>query len=146
MFKEQAPIALPRLRFGNWCSVLILSFELCSLSFAAQAAAPTLDHFYPVAVQVGTTNTLAAVGKFDPWPPKAWLDAPGIELKAATNSGQFAVEITSNALIGPHLVRLFNEQGASKPRFLVVTSAPQLEEVESNDDFMKPQALDHFPV
>ena len=110
------------------------------------AAAPTLDHFYPVAVQVGSTNSVAAIGKFDPWPPKVWVDAPGILFNAETNSGKFSVEIASNAHVGPHLIRLFNEQGASGPRFLIVTREPQSSEQEPNDDFTKPQAMDHLPV
>src|SRR6266516_6650722 len=69
--------------------VLLLSFELCSWNFATQAAAPTLDHFYPIAVQIGSTNAVSAIGKFDPWPPKVWVDAPGIEFKTETNTGMF---------------------------------------------------------
>src|SRR5262245_32911960 len=95
------------------------SFVIGHWSFSASAAAsPTLDHLFPVAVQLGTTNTVSTIGKFDPWPPKVWVDAPGIAFKPETNSGRFSVEVTTDAPVGPHLVRLFNEQGASGPRFL----------------------------
>ena len=92
--------------------------------FQLHAAAPTLDHLYPVAVQVGSTNPVAAIGKFEPWPPKVWVDANGIVFTAETNSGKFSVEIATNAPVGPHLIRVFNEQGASGPRFLIVTREP----------------------
>jgi hypothetical protein len=111
-----------------------------------RAAVPTLDHLFPVAVQTGATNTITAIGKFDPWPPKVWVDAPGIVFKPETNSGKFSVEIAADAPIGPHLVRAFNEQGSSGLRFLIVTSDPQLAEQEPNDDFKKPQAVEHLPA
>src|SRR5206468_163427 len=90
----------PQQRIRFWFLVLILSFELCPWSFAA---APTLDHFFPVALQVGTTNSVTAIGKFDPWPPKMWVDASGIVFKPETNSGKFSIEIATNASVGPHL-------------------------------------------
>src|SRR6266550_4057935 len=80
---------LPRTGLGSWSLVLLLSFTHCSWNSATQAAAPTLDHFYPVAVRIGSTNAVTAIGKFDPWPPKVWVDAPGIEFKTETNAGKF---------------------------------------------------------
>lgn len=112
----------------------------------AFGAAPTLDHLFPVALQIGATNTVMAIGKFDPWPVKVWLDAPGIVFKPETNSGKFTVEVATNAPVGPHLIRLFNEQGASGLRFLIVTREPQLAEQEPNDDFAKPQVIEHLPA
>src|SRR5207247_324826 len=82
-------------------------------------------HLYPVAVQLGSTNAVTAIGKFDPWPPKVWVEAPGIVFNTETNAGKFTVEIATNAPAGPHLVRVFNEQGASGPRFFIVTREPQ---------------------
>ena len=58
------------------------------------AAAPTLDHFFPVALQLGTTNTVAAIGKFEPWPVKVWVDAPGIGIRAETNAGNFSIVVS----------------------------------------------------
>jgi hypothetical protein len=75
-----------------------------------------------------------------------WVDAPGIVFNSETNSGKFTVEIATDATVGPHLVRVFNEQGASGPRFLIVTREPQSSEQEPNDDFKKPQTLDQLPV
>jgi len=44
------------------------------------------------------------------------------------------------------LISVFNEQGASGPRFLIVTREPQAAEHEPNDDFSKPQPVDHLPI
>src|SRR5207249_8651814 len=101
---------------------------------------------YPVALQLGTTNSVSAIGKFDPWPPKVWVDAPGILFNAETNNGKFIVEIATNAPIGPHLIRVFNEYGASGPRFLIVTREPQVAEREPNDDFTKPHLRGELPA
>ena len=128
------------LRISVLQSALALSFS------SALAAVPTLDHLFPVAVQVGTTNSVTAVGKFDPWPAQVWVDAPGIVFKPETNSGKFTVEVAADAPVGPHLVRVFNEQGASALRFLIVTREAQLAEVEPNDDFAKPQSIEQFPA
>jgi len=130
--------------FGVRISVLQLTLAL-SIS-SASAAVPTLDHLFPVAVQVGTTNSVTAIGKFDPWPAKVWMDAPGVVFKPETNSGKFTVELAADAPVGPHLIRMFNEQGASAPRFLIVTRDPQLAEREPNDDFANPQSIERFPA
>ena len=115
------------------------------LTFAAHAAAPVLDTLFPAAVQLGTTHAVVAVGKAEPWPPKVWVDAPGIRFEPTTNSGTFSVVIAPDAPVGPHLVRVFNDDGASAPRFLVVTRAPQTAEVEPDDDFTKPQPIATLP-
>lgn len=126
-------------------SVLVLAAAFCFTPFA-HSAAPTLDHIFPVAVPSGSTNSVQVIGKFEPWPPKVWVDAPGIVFKAETNSGKFTVEIATNAPVGPHLIRVFNEQGASGPRFLIVTRAPQSAEREPNDNFTKPQMVETLPA
>lgn len=130
-----------RFRSANACF-----FAAWLVSNSANAAAPVLDHLFPAAVQVGTTNVVTAVGKFDPWPAKVWVDAPGIVFKAETNSGKFLVEVTTDAPVGAHLVRLYNEQGVSGLRFIVVTTEHQTEEVEPNNEFKKPQMVEEFPA
>ncbi len=115
-------------------------------SFAAHAAAPVLDTLFPAAVQLGTTNTVVAVGKAEPWPPKVWVDAPDIRFEPTTNIGTFSVVVASDASVGPHLVRVFNDDGASAPRFLIVAREPQTAEVEPDDDFTRPQAIAALPA
>jgi hypothetical protein len=118
----------------------------CFVGLHASAAPPTLEHLYPVAVQAGTTNAVNAIGKFDPWPVKVWVDTAGIAFKPETNNGNFTVAIATNTPIGPHLVRVFHEQGASELRFLIVTREPQLAEREPNDDYSKPQLIERLPA
>ncbi len=135
----------------NCCSIIRKALSqtgavLLLTTTASFGAAPTLDHVFPVAVQAGTTNIITAIGKFDPWPPKVWTSAPGIVFTPETNSGKFSIEVATDAPIGPQLIRLFNDQGASEPRFVLVTSEPQTIEQEPNDDYTKPHVVEHLPA
>src|SRR6185436_3099333 len=110
------------------------------------AVEPALTFLFPVAGTQGTTASVTVSGKFDPWPPHVWIDAPGITFRASTTKGKFDVEIAKDAPPGPHLVRLFNEQGASAPRFFVVSSEPGILEAEPNSDFRSPQKIAALPA
>jgi hypothetical protein len=110
------------------------------------AAAPVLDHLFPAAVQIGVSNSITAIGKFEPWPPKVWTDSSGLLLVPTTNVGIFQIEVRSNTPVGPHFVRLFNAEGASSPRFLILTRDPQITEIEPNDLFTQPQRVDRLPA
>jgi hypothetical protein len=115
------------------------------LGLSGFAATPVLDHLFPPALQKGTTNLVTAVGTFEPWPPQVWVADPGIRFEPTTNKGMFTVTVTPDASIGPHFVRAYNAEGASAPRFLIVTHESQFAEQEPNDDFTKPQAIESLP-
>jgi len=127
-----------------------VSFRAAGFFFAvlgtAFAGAPTLEHLYPAAGQQGTTVSVAATGKYDPWPPQVWVDAPGIAFTPAKTKGKFDVQIARDAAPGPHLVRFFNKDGASIPRFFIVSTEPELPEIEPNDDFKSPQMIANLPA
>jgi len=113
---------------------------------AASAAEPTLTHLYPAVGQQGTTVSVTPVGKSDPWPPQVWVDAPGITFTPAKAKNKFDVEIAKDAAPGPHLVRFFNKDGASQPRFFIVSTEPEVLEKEPNDDYKTPQKIDTLPA
>ncbi|HEV7402828.1 MAG TPA: PPC domain-containing protein [Chthoniobacteraceae bacterium] len=119
-----------------------------ALAFAqfAGAAEPALKQLYPLGGQQGTTVSVTATGAFDPWPPQFWADTPGLVFRAAKEMGKLTVEIAQDAAPGPHLVRLFNAQGASAPRLFFVSAEPEILEVEPNDDFKSPQKIEALPV
>ena len=119
-------------------------FAVCGL--VASAAEPTLTHVFPAAGTRGTTLTVRPSGKFAPWPVQAWVDAPGIVFKALPKAGEFDVEIAPDATLGPHLIRFFNGEGASAPRFFIVSAAPEPLEAEPNDHFKKPQPIAALPT
>jgi hypothetical protein len=128
---------------GRTLSLLILSKNLLS---SCRAAEPKLEHLYPVAGWQGTTVSVTATGKFDPWPTKVWVDAEGVTFKPAEKAGKFEVEISKDAPLGPHLVRVSNAEGASDPRYFIVTSEPEIAEVEPNDGFKSPQRIASLPA
>lgn len=113
---------------------------------ALLAAVPTLTQFYPVAVPIGTTTFVSAVGKFDPWPVQVWTDTPGILFESEKKTGQFKVTVSADVPLGPHLIRVFNDKGVSVPRFLLVTARPDSTEVEPNDHPRQAQVVSQLPV
>ncbi len=123
-----------------------LAISLAVLHPSAWSAAPVLDHLFPAAVQAGTSNTLTLVGKSDPWPPKVWSDPPGLTFEPTTNNGVFTVWVGTNATPGPRVVRAFNGEGVSAPRFLIVTREPQSAEIEPNGEWSAPQSVDPLPA
>ena len=112
----------------------------------AWAGAPTLEFFHPPGVAVGSTNTVQVPGKFDPWPPKVWVDAAGVTFLARTNIGEFQVTAAAEAAPGVRLVRFFNETGVSEPRPFAIGAGPELLEVEPNDHFAQAQPIESLPV
>src|SRR4030095_4427626 len=63
-----------------------------------------------------------------------------------TNIGRFQAQIADDAILGPRLVRLFNDAGASAPRIFVVGQGPESAEVEPNNHFKSAQAVSNMPV
>lgn len=131
MFKRVASSRIP---------LLLL---IASLTFAAE---PSLTHLFPAAGAKGAPVSVTAVGKFDPWPVQTWVDAPGIEFKPTDTAGKFDVTIADDAALGPHLVRFFNDSGASLPRFFIVSRDADLPDTEPNDAFKSPQQITTLPT
>lgn len=136
-------------RTASFIHRILRGAQLLFLSAATTLAAadvPTLEHIFPVAAAVGTSNTITFTGKFQPWPTKVWVDAPGIAFEPQKDKGKFSVTVSTNAPIGPHLIRVYNDEGASAPRFLLVTRDREESEQEPNDAFDKPQVLPVLPT
>lgn len=118
-----------------------LGLLLCSCVWLSSAAAPELEGFHPTGGQIGSTNEVAAFGKFDPWPPSVWIDSAGLALVSTTNKGKFQAVIAADARPGPCLVRFYNAEGASEPRFFVIGSGAELADREPNDHFTNATAI-----
>jgi hypothetical protein len=120
---------------------------LAVLSFSCLAAdKPTLDHLYPPGAGRGTTNDVTFLGKFDPWPPKVWASAPGLDFQFTTNKGKAQLIVSPEAKLGPCLVRIYNDEGPSDPRIFVVGDKPELLESEPNNYFTKAQVVTNLLV
>jgi hypothetical protein len=90
--------------------------------------------------------TVTAGGKFEPWPVKAWTDAPGLKFEAGEKNGTFNVQIGEAVEPGPHLVRLYNGEGASALRLFMVGQQKELVETEPNDEVGKAQSIEALPL
>ena len=111
-----------------------------------QAAVPVLDHVFPAAIQIGTTQLVTLVGKFDPWPTRLDMDIPGVSWEPTTNSGVIRVRVAPEAPAGPRVIRAFSPEGVSEPRFLILSQRPQQAEVEPNDAVPSAQVLTSLPA
>lgn len=110
------------------------------------AAPPGLDHLYPAGVSRGQTVTVEAAGKTDPWPPKVWLDRPGLTVVPAKDKGKLTVTATATTAPGVYWFRLYNDEGPSPQRPLIVGTLPEINETEPNNDHRQPQKLETSSV
>jgi hypothetical protein len=110
---------------------------LCIIS--ARAEAPELKAIHPIGAGRGSTNTYTLSGKFDPWPPKFWSEPAGLTFKTDTNKNKVSIEIPSDCPPGPRLIRLYNEDGASEPKFFVIGKDSEQNEKEPNSKLSESQ-------
>ncbi len=125
----------------RWASLLFFFFAI-SLSAAEK---PTLDQVYPSGVCRGRTNEITLLGKLEPWPPKMWASVSGLDFQFTTNKGKASVVVAADAPVGPCWVRVYNGEGPSDLRILVVTDRPELLEAEPNNHFAKAQIITNAP-
>lgn len=115
-----------------------------ALTFAASGAPPTLEALVPSGGQRGSEiGALTVVGKAEPWPCQVWCSNPGVTFRPGEKAGQYAVSIKADAATGPALVRLFNAEGASEPRFFVVSG---IREVVEDDKLANDSPAQATPV
>ena len=134
-----------RSMMGNWVQAGWVSLFLLAV-MGLRAAVPVLDHVFPAALQIGSTQSVTLVGKFDPWPTRLDLDIPGVTWEATTNTGVITVRVSPKAPVGPQVIRAFSPEGVSAPRFLILSSHPQRAEVEPNDETRTAQVLSDLPA
>ncbi len=119
---------------------------MCLWTELVHAAAPTLDYLFPAAWKRGFTLAVTVGGKLDPWPVNVWADCPGVASNAETNNGRLTIQIAEDAPLGPHLLRVYNQEGASAPRWFVITREQDEQEKEPNDNFKQAQVIEKLPV
>jgi hypothetical protein len=124
-------------RFASLC-LCVLAFSWSSI---AAAAPPKLTSIFPAGAQRGQTITVTASGSLDPWPVKAWVDRPGVQVTATDEQGKLAVTVADDAAPGLYWVRIHNNEGATAPRPFIVGNLPEVAESEPNDEPTKPHVL-----
>ncbi len=109
------------------CLILLLFAPL------AHAAAPTVDYLYPAGVPSGRTTVVTASGQLAPWPVSVWTDRPGVTMRCGEKAGELEIEVAPDAPCGVCWFRLFNSEGATSPKPLVIGALPEALEQEPND-------------
>ncbi len=92
----------------------------------AVAAEPVIEYLFPAGGQIGTHVSAVCGTQFEHWPVSVWTDDPALVFRPGATNGSFEVEIGPGALVGPHLVRAYNKDGASAPALFVVGEFPEL--------------------
>jgi len=133
----------------------IFCFPLCFLllSNISSASEPTLEYIFPIVWPQGDTVSISLGGKLDPWPVSVWTDCDSLNFsaqtnndKSSTNTGKFSVQVAKNAPLGPHLLRAFNQDGASVPRLFLISEQKDGEEKEPNDSVKQAQTIEKLPA
>ena len=129
-------------------AALIVSI-FCTIA-PALAAPPVIDFVYPAGGQQGASFSLAVGAKtdqkIDPWPARLWTDCAGIKAEPEQTNGNFKVHIAKDAPLGPHLLRVYNDDGVSAPKIFIVDRHPEVLEQEPNDDPRQPQVIESLPA
>ncbi len=106
------------------------------------AKPPTLTGLFPPGACRGQTVAIEAAGTFDRWPVQAWVDGPGVAIRAEKAKGKLSAVVAPDAAPGLRWIRLYDDEGATELRPFVVGVLPETIEVEPNDEPKAAQRLD----
>jgi hypothetical protein len=120
-------------------AVVVLASVVTSESHAAP---PKLNYLFPAGGQRGQSVTITANGEFSNWPPAAWVDRPGVAVTPDRDKGKLNVEIDKDAGPGIYWLRLYDGEGATQLKPLVVGTLAEVAEAETNDLPDKPQEVE----
>ncbi len=119
----------------------LAAFGLAAVS-SIHAAPPTVTTLFPAGVPRGATTEVTVEGALDPWPVEVWTNTPGVTIAPGAKKGQLSVEVAEGVTPGVCLVRLFNQDGASPLKPLIIGHLPEILEQEPNDTLAKAQAIE----
>ena len=111
------------------CVVLLLAF-----STSAVAAAPAFDNLFPAGGQIGTrVETLVSGKGLEKETLQVWSSDSHVVVLGGDKPKKYFLNIAKDAVPGPYLVRLYNEDDASPPRIIEVGKFEEVLEKEPND-------------
>lgn len=125
--------------------VSTLAMLLAGIALAAKKATPPSITLFPAGAQRGTTSTITLSGKVEGDGIGMAIDCPGVLLTMLPKN-QVQVTIAPDAPLGLHLVHVFNESGASDPRWFSIGDLPEIQEKEPNDALTAAMPIDKLPV
>lgn len=131
-------------RQSSYWNVLLALACPCAMALAAP---PSLETLFPCGAKAGTTVSITATGKnLDKTKPSVWTDHPGIVFTLGDKAKVFSATIAPDVAPGPHLIRLFDVEGASDPHVFVVGKHDEVAETEPNNDHLAPQRIEKLPA
>lgn len=116
-----------------------------SAGASLRAEVPVLQALFPAGGQVGSTFTMAAIGKLDD-KVTLWTETPGLTLTPSGKKREWNATLSKEAMPGLYLIHAVNAEGASEPRWFSVGTLPEITEAEPNDAWEKPQVLQQMPA
>ena len=131
-------------RFEFLFKVITIFFVSASFAFAKP---PSITSIFPSGARQGSEIELMVYDAPEIWPSTAWVSHPGIKFEAIKDKkGVYKVQVAEDTPVGPHLVRLYNDYGASKPCIFFVGLADEIVEKEPNDKLNASQLLKSTPI
>ncbi|MDB6075805.1 MAG: hypothetical protein JWO89_3445, partial [Verrucomicrobiaceae bacterium] len=117
-----------------------------TVAFAAKKKAPVAGTtLFPAGAERGMTSIITLTTKIDPLGRELSIDCPGVQIVPGEKN-LVQISIAPTAPLGPHLIHVFNADGASEPRWFSIGTLPEVREKEPNNAFGSEQALDSLPV
>ena len=124
------PIAIASGHRARYCARMTWpvgsSFVLVAASVLAAAATPAFEGLFPAGAPRGETLTVIALGIPGTNAFRLWCDDPNLVFTAGKTNGQFQLALGTNATVGPHWVRAFDDHGVSSPHLFIVGETPEL--------------------
>lgn len=102
---------------------------------SASPAPPAFENLFPAGGQIGSRVETQASGKgLEKETPRIWSSDPHLVVLAGDKPKKFFLNIAKEAVSGPRLVRLYNDDGASPPRIIELGKFEEELEKEPNDN------------
>ena len=102
---------------------------------SASPAPPAFENLFPAGGQIGSRVETQASGKgLEKETPRIWSSDPHLVVLAGDKPKKFFLNIAKEAVPGPRLVRLYNDDGASPPRIIELGKFEEGLEKEPNDN------------
>ena len=126
--------------------VAVAALLACTTAHAAKKKAPVAGTtLFPVGAQRGMTTIIKLTSKIDPLGRELSIDCPGVQLVPGEKD-LVQIAIAPTAPLGPHLIHVFNADGASEPRWFSIGTLPEINEKEPNDALGSEQLIETLPV